>query len=121
MFFPRSIEDLPANKIPRFVFLAGILTGISFFIYYYTHNLTLAHYDAKAHLLVARRMVDSLEPGYGQMGVNWLPLVHLVYLPFVIFRLAISIRVSAEPDFRASHLHCPVGWFTGLRIASRVP
>lgn len=85
MFFPRSIEDLPANKIPRFVFLAGILTGISFFVFYYIHNLTLAHYDAKAHLLVARRMVDSLEPGYGQMGVNWLPLVHLVYLPFVIF------------------------------------
>ena len=100
MFLPRSIRDLPAKKIPHLIFLAGLLTGISFFIYYHAHDLTLAHYDAKAHLLVARRIVDSLEPGYAQMGVNWLPLVHLVYLPFVIFRITIQVGISAEPDFR---------------------
>jgi hypothetical protein len=77
-----SRED---EKIPRLILLAGLVTGISFFIYYYTHQLTLAHYDAKAHLLVARRIVDSLEPGYAQMGAQWLPLTHLIYLPFVIF------------------------------------
>jgi len=30
-------------------------------------------------------MVDSLSPGYSQLGVNWLPLIHLIYLPIVIF------------------------------------
>jgi hypothetical protein len=73
------------RDVRRLVFFAGLLTGVLFFVYYYTHHLTTAHYDAKAHLLVARRMVDSLAPGYGQMGVNWLPLIHLLYLPFVIF------------------------------------
>jgi hypothetical protein len=73
------------EKIPRFVLLAGLLIGLAFFIYYYMHQLTLAHYDAKAHMLVARRIVDSLQPGYAQMGVNWPPLIHLVYLPFIIF------------------------------------
>ena len=30
---------------------------------------------AKAHLVVARRLFDSVEPGYAQMGSHWLPLV----------------------------------------------
>ena len=73
------------EKIPRLVFLAGLIIGASFFCYFYRHGLTTAHYDAKAHLLVARRIVDSLEPGYVQMGAQWLPLIHLLYLPFIIF------------------------------------
>jgi hypothetical protein len=64
--------------------LATIL-GCAAFGYYYSEGLTTAHYDAKAHLVVARRIVDSIEPGYVQMGVHWLPLPHLLYLPLVIF------------------------------------
>ncbi len=73
------------RKTRRLIFLAGLAAGFLCFVYYYAHGLTTAHYDAKAHLLVARRLVDSLEPGYSQMGVHWLPLIHLLYLPFVIF------------------------------------
>jgi hypothetical protein len=35
---------------------------------------------------VARRIIDSVEPGYFQIGVNWLPLIHLVYLPIIAFK-----------------------------------
>ena len=73
------------GRIPRLIFLTGLGAGIISFLYYYVHGLTVAHYDAKAHLLVARRLVDSLVPGYAQMGAHWLPLTHLIYLPFVIF------------------------------------
>ncbi len=38
----------------------------------------LLHYDAKAHLVVARRVLDSLTPGWVQLGVVWLPLPHLL-------------------------------------------
>jgi hypothetical protein len=85
MGFPKTIRFSQTEQISRWVFLAGLAAGLAFFAYYYAHGLTLAHYDAKAHLVVARRMVDSVEPGYAQMGVNWLPLIHLLYLPFVIF------------------------------------
>ena len=81
----KTIRLSQSREVARLIFVAGLLTGIGFFIFYYVHQLTIAHYDAKAHLLVARRMVDSLSPGYSQLGVNWLPLIHLVYLPFVIF------------------------------------
>ena len=85
MRFIKTIRSLQSPDLSRLVLLAGFLTGIACFIYYYTNNLTTAHYDAKAHLLVARRIVDAISPGYAQMGVNWLPLIHLVYLPFVVF------------------------------------
>lgn len=51
----------------------------SFAIWYYgAHDLTLSHYDAKAHLVVARRIIDSLTPGWRQIGAVWLPLPHVL-------------------------------------------
>ena len=79
-----GLDTMGNQKVSRLIFVAGLVVGAACFIYYYAHQLTIAHYDAKAHLLVARRMVDSLEPGYAQMGAHWLPLIHLVYLPFVL-------------------------------------
>ena len=81
----KTIKLSDSREVSRLIFVAGLLLGIGCFIYYYANHLTVAHYDAKAHLLVARRMVDSISPGYSQLGVNWLPLIHLVYLPFVVF------------------------------------
>jgi hypothetical protein len=43
-------------------------------------DLTLSHYDARAHLVVARRGLDSLTPGWRQLGALWLPLPHLLNL-----------------------------------------
>ena len=45
---------------------------------FYSQDLTLSHYDAKAHLVVARRIVDSMRPGWVQIGAVWLPLPHLL-------------------------------------------
>ena len=52
--------------------------GIFAAIHYYRLGLTLAHYDARAHLVVARRVFDSLTPGWQQVGAVWLPLPHLL-------------------------------------------
>lgn len=48
--------------------------------WYASQDLVLSHYDAKAHLVVARRVLDSLTPGWKQLGAVWLPLPHLVNL-----------------------------------------
>ncbi len=47
-------------------------------IHYSAAGLALAHYDARAHLVVARRIIDSLTPGWQQVGAVWLPLPHLL-------------------------------------------
>ena len=49
-------------------------------LHYAGQGLTLSHYDAKAHLVVARRVFDSLTPGWKQVGAVWLPLPHLLNL-----------------------------------------
>jgi hypothetical protein len=52
--------------------------GVFAAIHYHRLGLTLAHYDARAHLVVARRIFDSLMPGWQQVGAVWLPLPHLL-------------------------------------------
>jgi len=54
------------------------LFGAAAATHYHALGLTLAHYDARAHLVVARRVFDSLTPGWQQVGGVWLPLPHLL-------------------------------------------
>lgn len=64
--------------------LAGSLVlGSAAALFYARAGLTLSHYDARAHLVVARRLFDSLTPGWRQLGGVWLPLPHLIDLPLV--------------------------------------
>jgi len=54
--------------------IGGLLVA---FRYHYL-GLTLSHYDARGHLVVARRILDSVTPGWQQIGAVWLPLPHLL-------------------------------------------
>lgn len=53
-------------------------TGAIAAVHYSRAGLALAHYDARAHLVVARRILDSLTPGWQQIGAVWLPLPHVL-------------------------------------------
>ena len=57
---------------------ATLAVGLVALFVYGQAELTLSHYDAKAHLVVARRIIDSLTPGWRQIGAIWLPLPHLL-------------------------------------------
>lgn len=58
--------------------LAALAIGATAAIVVARAGLTLSHYDARAHLVVARRIIDSLTPGWIQIGAVWLPLPHLL-------------------------------------------
>jgi 4-amino-4-deoxy-L-arabinose transferase-like glycosyltransferase len=47
------------------------------------HGAMLNYGDALAHLHIARRVLDSHRPGLTQLGSVWLPLPHLLMIPFV--------------------------------------
>lgn len=47
------------------------------------HHALLNYGDAIAHLHIARRIFDSRFPGITELGSVWLPLPHLLMLPFV--------------------------------------
>ncbi len=51
--------------------------------FFAAHGWLLYYGDAEAHLNIARRIVDSRTPGYDQLGTVWLPLPHVLMLPWV--------------------------------------
>lgn len=116
-----ALSDRMTNRIseiwaPRLVLLCGLLIGVGWFVCFYAAGLTTAHYDAKAHLLIARRLVDSTSPGYLQMGVHWLPLLHLLYLPLVVFET--QYRTGLAPSLISVISFALSGWLL-FRIALR--
>ena len=74
-----SIREV-TDRFPKLLSALGLLIGTAAALIYYQRGLTLSHYDAKAHLVVARRVLDSLTPEYSQIGAVWLPLPHLLNL-----------------------------------------
>jgi hypothetical protein len=90
--------------VPRVVSAVAAVLGTATAFYYASLGLTLSHYDAKAHLVVSRRILDSLTPGWEQIGAVWLPLPHLLNLLPVqidvlyrtgLFAVAVSIACHA--------------------------
>ncbi len=57
--------------------------SVAFFLFYFRHGEVLLYGDAVAHINIARRVFDSRTPGLLQLGTVWLPLPHLLIIPFV--------------------------------------
>jgi hypothetical protein len=65
------------------VWLAGAVSLISFFSYL-RYGDVLLYGDAVAHINIARRVFDSRTPGLLQLGTVWLPLPHVLMIPFLL-------------------------------------
>lgn len=63
--------------------MVAALFSVLAFGYCYPRNMLLLYGDAVAHLHIARRIFDSLNPGIRQIGSVWLPFPHLLMVPFV--------------------------------------
>jgi hypothetical protein len=66
--------------------LAWLATCVSVFsfLFYFQRGQVLLYGDAVAHMNIARRVFDSKTPGLLQLGTVWLPLPHLLMIPFLI-------------------------------------
>ncbi len=64
--------------------LAALVTLAGLSAYWFFKNGYLLYYgDAQAHLNISRGILDSRTPGYEQIGSVWMPVLHLICLPFV--------------------------------------
>ena len=83
---PEEVASKPVVLTSRswtVVIVLLILLSIGAWWFYFSQGLTLSYNDARSHLNVARRAVDSLQPGAAQIGSVWLPLFHVLEIPFV--------------------------------------
>jgi len=93
------------SRLPRRLAGVAFLCGAGAWIWFLTQGLVLSHYDAKAHLVVARRVIDNITPGWQQVGAVWLPLPHLIHL-LPTQKLSYALRPSsASPAVGYLALH----------------
>jgi 4-amino-4-deoxy-L-arabinose transferase-like glycosyltransferase len=78
-------EQLKRNSEFMLVSLLALLLSLIAFAFFYRRGDILLYGDAVAHLNIARRLTDSRNAGWDQIGTVWLPLPHLLVAPFVAF------------------------------------
>jgi hypothetical protein len=111
-------------RLPLAVGIAATLGGALVARHYHALGLTLSHYDARGHLIVARRIFDSITPGWQQIGAVWLPLPHLlnalpVQIDFFYRSGASAVALSiAEYAIAAAAIAWIIQFLTGSTLAA---
>ena len=66
--------------------IAALILGVTALSlhFFYARGLSNLYGDGLAHMEGARRIFDSITPGYEEIGSVWLPLYHLICAPLAI-------------------------------------
>jgi hypothetical protein len=104
------------HEIVRLVWLA-IFVSVFSFLFYYRHGDVLLYGDAVAHINIARRVFDSKTPGLLQLGTVWLPLPHLLIIPFIVSKQMWQSGAGGSIPSMASFVLGVLGIFRLVRAA----
>jgi hypothetical protein len=97
-------------------FLASAASLLSFIHYYRAHEILL-YGDAVAHINIARRVFDSITPGPFRLGTVWLPLPHILTIPFIISNWMWRTGVGGSIISMIAYVAGTVGIFRLVRTA----
>src|SRR5271166_4491978 len=103
--------------------LAWLATCVSVFsfLFYFQRGDVLLYGDAVAHINIARRVFDSKTPGLLQLGTVWLPLPHLLMIPFLMSKNMWQSGAGGSIPSMAAYVFSVVGIFRLTRtILSRM-
>jgi hypothetical protein len=85
------------------------------FLFYFRHGDLLLYGDAVAHINIARRVIDSRTPGPLQLGTVWLPLPHLLMIPFLFSDAAWQTGIAGSIPSMCAYVFATAGIFRLLR------
>ena len=89
-------------------------------IFYYHQGALLLYGDAVAHINIARRVFDSRTPSLLQLGTVWLPLPHLLDIPFIVNDHLWQTGLGASVPSMIAYVAGTLGVFRLVRsLASR--
>src|SRR5207302_495737 len=97
------------------VAVAASCVSIISFLIYLRHGAVLLYGDAVAHINIARRVFDSQTPGPLQLGTVWLPLPHILMLPFVVSRWMWQTGIGGAIPSLVAYLLSVIGIFLLVR------
>ena len=99
--------------------LAWLATCVSVFafLFYYRMGEVLLYGDAIAHINIARRVFDSRTPGLLQLGTVWLPLPHLLMIPFILSTKMWQTGAGGSIPSMAGYVFAVIGVFRLTRGA----
>lgn len=98
------------------VWLTACVSILSFLLHLRRGEILL-YGDAVAHINIARRVFDSRTPGLLQLGTVWLPLPHLLMLPFLLSNWMWKTGVGGSIPSMAAYVFGTVGIFRLVRRA----
>src|SRR5438094_8893491 len=97
--------------------LIAACVSVAAFLFYFQHRCILLYGDAVAHINIARRVFDSRTPGLLQLGTVWLPLPHLLMIPFLFSAWAWRTGVGASVPSMIAYVLGTIGIFRLVRSA----
>jgi hypothetical protein len=110
---PKAYSDI---EIVRLAWLA-IFVSVFSFLYYSRLGDVLLYGDAVAHINIARRVFDSKTPGLLQLGTVWLPLPHLLIMPFIVSKQMWQSGSGGSVPSMAGFVFGVLGMFRLARVA----
>jgi hypothetical protein len=113
----------PAKSDNDIFLIAQIAAAISIaaFLYCLRNDDLLLYGDAVAHMNIARRVIDSRTPGLLQLGTVWLPLPHLLMLPFLVSRWLWQTGIGGSFPSMLAYVFSTIGIFRLVRTVLPQP
>jgi hypothetical protein len=111
----------PASQRDSDISLLALLAtcaSMTAFLYDLRHAQVLLYGDAVAHINIARRVFDSRTPGPWQLGTVWLPLPHLLMIPFIISNQSWQTGAGGSLPSMVAYVLGVVGIFRLVRSAT---
>jgi hypothetical protein len=115
---PKPIKNPPHSpwdsEVRLLLWLATCASVMSF-LFYFTKGEVLLYGDAVAHINIARRVFDSKTPGLLQLGTVWLPLPHLLMVPFLLSKEMWQRGVGGSIPSMGAYVLAVIGMFRLIR------
>ena len=95
--------------------------SIAALLWYYAHQQILLYGDAVAHINIARRVLDNRSwlSSFFQLGTVWLPLPHILMLPFVWSKVLWMSGIAGSIASMAAYVLGALGIFR--LVSARAP
>jgi hypothetical protein len=81
--FVEKVKAYDARKVGYLIVALSAIVAAAASYYYFDKGYLVSYGDAESHLNIAKRVIHSLTPGFAQLGGIWLPIPHVLMIPFV--------------------------------------